>query len=352
MSVEEALRRGQEVVDTPQRNVDDAEEDETQTLTTEIPHLREEVDKLTRTLAEVTVEESEVFKQLRSLKYALQLTRGELERRQRANSELHTAYRAPSDGLQVDLDRYAELTAAMEGAVGDRNYRSELDTPFVEIPTANPATSNFQHEEVQRLEGELLNAKRDAANVLFEVEALEFRLKRMRESVHEARAAAAEHYDAVGPSPKAAASSPKLQGRSNSRSSNVRTSPMTRAGRLIGDVDALIGFADDLGEPDGRYAPCRLGVSANGHVATYSYASPDALMSIDGLDNPIDDLCTADALALADGLEAVRVRVENRSYILCGLSEAVRAATQLIPKSSKSTINSENSPIGGAAASL
>lgn len=327
MRREGSQNKSGDVLHATARVTDEEKDDELQTLTSEIPGLQDEVNTLTKTLAEVTVEEGEVFKQLRSLKYALQLTRGELERRHRANSELHTAYRTSSDGLQLEGDRRVEQTTTglLEGINPSGYGRGGSDES-----SAAEATAGLEQEEVQRLETELLNAKRDSASVTFEVETLEFQLKRLRESLHDAREEAAKQYEVVSSPGGLASKSPALPVRSGSRPGSVRSPPTARASRLIGDVDALIGFANDEGIPDGQYAPCRLGVSANGHIGVYSYASPESLMTIDGLDNPISELCTEDALALADGLEAVRVGAGDRSYVLCGLSEALRAATQLM----------------------
>lgn len=100
-------------------------------------------------------------------------------------------------------------------------------------------------------------------------------------------------------------------------------------------------------------------------MAIYSYSSPSPLLIIDDiLDRHVEKLSTADALALGDRLRAVRVHTVERSspfqqkkqeqlssdgvddiddqqtktpeqemQTLCGLAEAVRAATQLMEDS-------------------
>lgn len=104
------------------------------------------------------------------------------------------------------------------------------------------------------------------------------------------------------------------------RTATTKASPTVRATRLIGDVDALVGFVNSNGVCDSRYAPCRLGVSANGHVAIYSYASSVPVFAVDDESLLIEDLATADALDLADGLDAVHVDIANREHVLCGLA--------------------------------
>lgn len=415
----------------PADEATDDQQREAAWLQTEVEQRRAEVDTLTRSLSEVSTEEAELVEQLRSLKYALELTRGEVERRTRGNTELHSAY--------------AESAAA---AAAQSNSNQHHDSGATYAENTTPATTTTQpsataaegrdaggkddasekHGTVQGLEAELLNAKRDVANVVYEIETLQIRYKQLTEMERlqkhnlvttAAVAAAASTSAATGgataaiggshsvnnsnsnvtasspkpslynmaipmtvsmsypssplPSPTStsnnnstattavttATGSPPLDSKNPPTTSNSTVSPTTsRSARLIADVDALIGF-------EFAYAPCRLGLQANGQMAIYSYSSPSPLLIIDDiLDRHVEKLSAADALALGDRLRAVRVHTVERSspfqqkeqqqlnnddvydvgkqqtkppgqavQTLCGLAEAVRAATQLMEDS-------------------
>lgn len=331
------------------------DEDETRAvekMRQELPSLRSETSALTQTLADLSVEESAVTDQVRSLKYALQLTRGEVERRQRANSELHTAYRTPvsapmdSQSLSqvtiptMSLDTFASQTVATGDAgmstttafvntpVADesaprQNNRNDPQRGDVGTEDKNESDNNkrsgrlsieLQQEEVQRLEEELLNAKRDAANAVFEVETLSSRLKRLRETkgtesgptsfgspkgetgkqgwvkgktaIGNSGSGSASGIDMLSRSPRTSSipgvsSLPKSMSPITNSGVRPTVSPSTRSARLIGDVDALVGFSDE------HFAAGRLGVAASGRLALYSYASADAIAPVDA---DVDDL--------------------------------------------------------------
>lgn len=312
----------------------------------ELPSLRSEISSLTQTLADLSVEESAVTDQVRSLKYALQLTRGEVERRQRANSELHTAYRTPTPTSvesqsssqafipTMSLDTFASQTVAT-GDAGMSTTTAFVNTPHADGSTRKKEHTNvslsglegtrdrnggnddtnsgrlsieLQQEEVQRLEEELLNAKRDAANAVFEVEALSSRLNRLRETkgresrsigLGSPRAESGKHgwgkgkaatsspgsvpgfgVDVLSRSPRQSSipgvgSLPKSMSPRTNSGVRATASPSTRSARLIGDVDALVGFSGE------HFAAGRLGVAASGRLALYSYASADAIASVD-----------------------------------------------------------------------
>lgn len=354
----------------------------------ELPSLRSEIATLAQTLADLSVEESAVTDQVRSLKYALQLTRGEVERRQRANSELHTAYNtsnlnsAQSQSFSLSsiptmsLDTFATQTVVTADAgmstttpfvnssrdalnrwtLDEKNEKSNVQRNgnegngvSLEKTKSLGLSTEMQQEEVQRLEGELLNAKRDAANAVFEVETLSLRLKRLRERVGGTPQVAspkptgsghAHSVDGRMRSPVEnigiamglpASSSPR-----NTGSTRATASPSTRAARLIGDVDALIGFSGN------RFIPGRLGVAASGRLALYSYASGDAIVNVDldDDDRVVHPLGEEERDHVEKSLLARRIRLgrgggdtgsENGDHrVLCGLGEAISAAAVLM----------------------
>lgn len=409
----------------------DEQQREAAWLQTEVEQRRAEVDILTRSLSEVSTEEAELVEQLRSLKYALELTRGEVERRTRGNTELHFAYAesaAAAAAAQSSSSQHHD-----RGATHPENTTPATTTTQPSATTAEghddvgKDVASEKHGKVQSLEAELLNAKRDVANVVYEIETLQIRYKQLTEmerlqkhnqATTAAVAAAAStstptggttaaigashnvnnsnsNVTASSPKPslysmavpmtmsmpypssplplptstsnnnittttvKTTTGSPPLDSKNPPTPSNSTVSPTTsRSARLIADVDALIGF-------EFAYAPCRLGMQANGQMAIYSYSSPSPLLIIDDiLDRHVEKLSAADALALGDRLRAVRVHTVERSspfqqkqkqqpsnndvddvdkqptrtpgqavQTLCGLAEAVRAATQLMEDS-------------------
>ncbi|KAI0564456.1 hypothetical protein FGB62_25g158 [Gracilaria domingensis] len=252
----------------------------------QIPLLQQEIAKLKRFLSQLESEEAEADQQLQSLTYALELTKSEAVRRKRSNNELQTAY----NNLQtVDGDA--------------------LD------------------EQVQALEAELLNAKRDAANLVYEIEQLEFQIRRYRES----DANVAHTYSEVV-SPR----SPPMTSPRVSLGTPLLTSPGTRPSRLIGDVDALVRVKVDEEQTDGNmehFAMCRLGVSAGGHIAIYSYANADAVARLDEQLLSSGHMVDGDVEALRKALDSVAIQAGSKQYSLCGLREAVLSCKQLIERS-------------------
>lgn len=252
---------------------------------TQIPHLREEVKKLKENMAELKREEEEAEQQLHSLNYAVELTRSEVARRRRSNNELQSA------------------------------YESE------QVPK-----NNSSDEQVQSLEAELLNAKRDAANLVYEIERLEFRLKRARESqAHESNA----FRERVAP--RSPTTSPRV-----SLSSGPLTSPAPRPLRLVGDVDALVRVKADAEKVEGsvdEFEMCRLGVSAGGHIAVYSYANAQPIAYLEEQKLKVQGLDEQDREALREGMSSVPVRIGEEAFSLCGLREAVLSCKQLIERS-------------------
>ncbi|PXF40263.1 hypothetical protein BWQ96_10025 [Gracilariopsis chorda] len=252
---------------------------------TQIPLLREEVKKLTENMAELEKEEEEAEQQLHSLKYAVELTKSEVARRRRSNNELQSAYESEQ-----------------------------------------PPQNNSSDKQVQSLEAELLNAKRDAANLVYEIERLEFRLKRAREiQTHDASA----YRERVAP--RSPTTSPRV-----SLSAGALTSPAPRPLRLIGDVDALVRVKADADKDEGSvddFEMCRLGVSAGGHIAVYSYANAQPIAYLEEQELKVQGLDEEDREAIRKGMSSVPVRIGEEGYSLCGLREAVLSCKQLIERS-------------------
>jgi len=249
-----------------------------------IPNLRTEISELRAIRQEIIAEETEARKEMRSLMYAAQLTRNEAQRRHRANSELRSAY---------------ELS---------RTFMEESDL-----------------EEVQRLEGELLNAKRDAANVLFEVEQLECRAK----SLKECRVAS----QPLASFPGVRACSPSMRSPvlSTLPSGGAKSSPSARPSRLIGDVDCVLVFAGADGDASKEmYAPCRLGIMAGARVAIFSYAGSIPLVYLDEQNLGREVLREGDVEALREYMNSVGLQISGGVYELCGLREATAASLELI----------------------
>lgn len=339
-----------EMMNSPSQTTTATEEEDLETRkkkASELPNLRNEVDTLSKTLSEVTTEEARLVDQLRSLKYALELTRSEVERRQRANSELQTVYHQSDDNSNNNNNIEQILNEPY--TVSEQHYQTENEDKDDKEEAI--ATAEIQHEEVQKLEGELLNAKRDAANVLFEVENLEFHLKRLKETANTLASANSKTEKkhstcATPPPPLVIPSSPSNVGGGQESPTTSHAHAHSRA-RLIGDVDALVGFTDTDDAEEEEYAGCRLGVSANGSVAVYSYASANALMGVDVLErDDIDHVSNSDRMALIKELDAVRVAVLDDTDVvnvklICGLGEAVRSAVQLM-QDSKQIFNSQS----------
>lgn len=276
-----------------------AEERAVESWAERIPHLREEIAKLSRLLADQATEEKDAQEQIESLTYAAELTRGEAQRRVRSNSEMSSVYERAS-------------------ANGDERHTLEA---------------------LHGLEGELLNAKRDAANVTFEVEQMEFRLKKLREKAVAARPGGKGglHGDVRSPASPALRSSPQLTSLAGGTLAKRKMSPATRPSRLIGDVDCLVGFVDDKKEglASEEYAPCRLGVTASGHMALYSYASAVPQLELDDRGASEGELEGEDVQALRKNMDSVGLQIAGSTYELCGLRESVGASMQLIQDASK-----------------
>lgn len=235
-----------------------------------ITHLRAEISSLQRHLSDLETEERDSQEQLQSLTYAADLTRSEALRRRRANSELDTAYQS--------------------------------------VPPLSRGDGDVS--EVQRLEGALLNAKRDAANVVFEVEKLRFRLKKLKETMAKGVEGGVEGVIVAHSSPGGILSP-----------GGMLTPPGGgKVGRLIGDVDALVGVGG------GVYIGCRVGVGANGQMGLYSYGGNEVVMALDDRTVKREALGKDDELGLEEGLRCVDLMDGNR---VCGLWQAVSAVIQL-----------------------
>lgn len=276
-----------------------AEEHAAEPWAERIPQLREEITKLTRLIGDQAAEEKDAQEQIQSLTYAADLTRGEVERRARSNSEMSTVYQR-------------------ESANGEEGHTLE---------------------GLHRLEEELLSAKRDAANITFEVEQMDFKLKKLREKAVAARPGmkGVMHGDVRSPASPALRSSPQLTSLAGGNLAKRKISPATRPSRLIGDVDCLVGFVDDKKEGLGseEYAPCRLGVTASGHVALYSYASAVPQLELDERNASAGELEGDDMETLRKNMDSVDLQIAGSMYELCGLRESVGASMQLIQDASK-----------------
>lgn len=265
-----------------------------------IPQLRQEISKLTRLLNDQEAEENDAQEQIQSLTYAADLTRDEAERRARSNSEMSTVYqRDAANGEEV-----------------------------------------HSLEALRSLERELLNAKRDAANVTFEVEQMDFKLKKLREkaAARSGRSGRVRmHPDVRSPTSPALRSSPQITSLASGNLAKRKMSPLTRPSRLIGDVDCLVGFVDDKKEglPSDGYAPCRLGVTASGHMALYSYSSAMPQLDLDDRSAMTGELEEYDVEALRKNMDSVDLQIAASNYSLCGLRESVGASMQLIQDASK-----------------
>ncbi|CAN8069398.1 unnamed protein product [Agarophyton chilense] len=253
---------------------------------TQIPLLKQEIARLESFLSDIENEEAEADQQIQSLTYALELTKSEAVRRRRSNNELQDAYKA-----------------------------------------AQTTNDNSHEQQAQSLEAELLNAKRDAANMVYEIKQLEFNIRRGRQ--YEAHRSYI--YEDVM-SPRSPASSPRI-----SFGTPSLTSPGSRPSRLIGDVDALVRVRmdddDDNEESAEHFGMCRLGVSAGGHIAIYSYASAEPLAHLDERVLSSEPMDQGDVEALRKALDSMVIRVDSEQYSLCGLREAVLSCKQLIERS-------------------
>lgn len=254
--------------------------------------LRAEISTLEQHLSSLTAEETEAQEQLGSLTYALQLTRGEARRRQRSNTELHTAYQGGEGGLRTEH--------------GDENEEGK--------------TSREKLNDAQHLESELLNAKRDAAKLVYEVEQLEFSVR------------SAKRRDVgVVVTPM----SPTLHSTQGMGVST--TSPSGRTQRLIGDVDA-IAYVGEMGASlegssmGGRGAGCRLGVSAGRTLGLYSYGSAEVVLDVSARGKKVEDVGESDGRmnTICAELMCIDLQIGGRSYAAVGLAESVSASKHLI----------------------
>lgn len=250
-----------------------------------IAQLRAEVGSLQRHLSDLASEERDSQEQLQSLTYAADLTRSEALRRRRANSELDTAYQSEPQLSRGDGDIF----------------------------------------EVQRLEEALLNAKRDAANVVFEVEQLRFQLKKLKETVVKGVEGSVE--GVVG-----AQSSP---GGILSPGGMLASPGGGKMGRLIGDVDVVVGVGG------GVYVGCRVGVAANGQMGLYSYGGDEVVVALDDRTVKREALRKDDQLGLEEGLRCVDLLDGNR---LCGLWQVVSAVVRF-SSDTQATIKADDEDI-------
>lgn len=275
----------------------------------DVTALRARADALGRALTELSIEEGEALEQLRSLKYALQLTTSEVDRRRHANDELHTHYSSSS----LDDDPHSQL-------------------------------------QVQHLEMQLLSAKRDDANLLYETETLRTRLRKLRQLVpqlvptDDGKADHEYNHDRNNELHKM-----KQGDRDNSHShtrpqsdaaksvtpTSTPSTPVGQRDRLIADVDAL------LHNGPAELVPCRLGVSTAGHVAVYSYASAAPVVQLDAraltlapvAEHQQRDRLTGELCTVAVSVD----RREGHDIQLCGFRESVAAAVQLMQDGNRQT---------------
>lgn len=279
-------------------------------LSVRVSQLRAEIASLTALLAEQASEERDVQQQIESLTYATDLTRDEAHRRARANEELANAYKLVSAKSNRDRDPQG--------------------------PDHRPQPSV---KALHALERDLFHAKGAAAAATFEAEQVEFKLKKIKERLAAdaaGRRAGRIPADVASPSTPVMRSSPQITSLSGSVSSGGvskrKMSPLVRPTRLIGDVDCLLAFADDAAEVlnNDNYAPCRLGVTANGHMAVYSYASAIPQLELDDRSAKTVEIGDADVDALRDNLSSVDLQIGASEYCLSGLREAVNASMQLV----------------------
>lgn len=226
--------------------------------------LRKEISLLEKHLDSVKADEEEAQEQLKSLTYAADLTHGEVARRKRANQELDSAFQ------QGDGENDEEKKIGMLG----------------------------------QLEGDLLNAKRDAANVTFEVEQLMFTLKRMREKE---RGMESPRLD-VQRSPRVGSGSMGM------------TSPIRKMGRLIADVDGVLLEGDDVIE-------ARIGVGMAGGVGLYSYGEAEQVVALDEQNINIEQLNETDLEKLKQALTCVDLMDDS---VICGVMEAVKGVIDMV----------------------
>lgn len=335
----------------------------TTTTTAQADDLRAEVAELTRLLTDLAVEERDAQTQLQSLKYAVQLTRGEVERRQRANTELETAYHHDGESLFLSVMNPTTPTTTSIETLTTPTSTTTTTTSATNVVSPVASLADAELDEVQRLEGALLNLKRDVASVLFETEALELQVRQQRDALREQPsppgAPTADGAQAP-PSPSTeslacgvgegvsgigvmaiqeAVVSPQNRAGVLSVSSphhasgggvgTRKASPPARAVRLIGDVDALVAFGPSNREA--RFAPCRLGVSATGQLGVYSYASAAPLLPVAETSAEVRDVLPgAEMDALREGVVVAPVGVGGAQLLLCGLREAVAAALVLV----------------------
>lgn len=217
-----------------------------------------EISNLCQKLSQANAEHTQASTQLSSLQYAAELTRSEIRRRQRSNAELHNAYK--------------EEEEEEEREVADDAWKA-----------------------TRGLERELLNAKRDVGNVMYEVESA-----RMQKKGIFGRA-------------ETPGTSPSVGGYGGVGSPGVRVQ------RLIGDVDGVcvVGGVEVGG---------RVGVGAGGGVGLYTYGGSEALVML-------DEGCVRvekGDVGMQRGLKCVDVRVGGRKGVLVGVEQAVVGSLQLL----------------------
>ena len=261
-----------------------------------IQKLKDENEKLTTLLTTLQTEENEVQSQLESLCYAVELTRDEMHRRQRANNAIRNAKQLlPSENDKIYLN-------------------GKLST------------------KVQQLEAQLLQAKTKEADLVYQVEKLEFQLKTHTNSSN----------PLTSPTSSTNIDLPQLND-PPSRPGSLRNSPAPRALRLIGDIDIIL--IPQYTSTTKQYIPCRLGLSSGRYAAIYSYASSTPVATIDNNSISISDLDQSDTYHLYSLLESVDVRLSNQYAEICGFKEPIHSLVQLLKETGTSgSVHNEIEP--------
>lgn len=223
---------------------------------------------------------------LKSLVYATELSKDEVARRKRGNSELEDAY---------------------------------TSTPYVEVSV----------EDVQRLETTLLSAKRELADIRYDIENMEFTLRRLRDASKPLSSSRSPR-----DTPESQNDSALSQLRALRSPGHLQTRSPVRYSRLIADVDAVVAVVGNANnEEEVLYAPCRIGISASGSIALFTYNSSDPILKLHApYEVRKNELTTNDHLALREFLYSCSVQSPevNRKLMLCGLQEAIMGTSRII----------------------
>lgn len=261
-----------------------------------IQKLKDENEKLTTLLTTLQIEENQVQSQLESLCYAVELTRDEMHRRQRANNAIRNAKQSLS---------------------------FQHDKTFV---NGNLIT------QVQQLEAQLLQTKTKEADLVYQVEKLEFQLKSNTQSSN----------PLASPRNSTNIDLPPLSD-PPSRSGSLRNSPAPRALRLIGDIDIILN--PQYSSTNDQYIPCRLGLSSGRYAAIYSYANSTPVAAIDNDSISISNLNQSDIHHLHSFIESVDVRLPNQYAEICAFKEPIRSLVQLMKETGTSgSVDNEIEP--------